>query len=140
MAGDHKLQLLKGVPLFSQCSKANLARIAALVDEMQFPAGRVLMREGRTGDEFFIIMEGRVRVERGGRQIDTMGPGEFMGEIALVDHRPRTATITCETPCTLLVLGHREFHTLLADTPGIADAVLRALAQRLRNLEPRASL
>jgi len=139
MAKDQKLALLGRVPLFSRCSKTNLARIARLVDEVELPAGKILMREGRLGNEFFIIVEGTVRVERGGRRIDTMGPGEFLGEIALIDHRPRTATAVCETPCRLLVLAHREFHSLLAGSPGIALAVLQALGERLRALEPQAA-
>ena len=139
MEKDRKLELLRSVPLFSACSKTNLARIARLVDEIELPAGHVLTQQGRTGNEFFIIVDGTVRVDRDGRRIDTVGPGDFLGEIALIDHRPRTATATCETPCRLLVLAHREFHTLLADTPSIASAVLKALAERLRGLEPDAA-
>jgi len=139
MEKDRKLELLRSVPLFSACSKTNLARIARLVDEIDLPAGHVLTQQGRTGNEFFIIVDGTVRVDRDGRRIDTVGPGDFLGEIALIDHRPRTATATCETPCRLLVLAHREFHTLLADTPSIASAVLKALAERLRALEPQAA-
>jgi CRP/FNR family cyclic AMP-dependent transcriptional regulator len=139
MEKDQKLELLRAVPLFSNCSKASLGQIARLVDEVSLPAGRVLMREGRLGDEFFVIVEGKVRIERGGRRVDIEGPGDFLGEIALVDHRPRTATAICETPCRLLVLGHREFHTLMAQSPAISNAVLKALAERLRNLEPQAA-
>jgi CRP-like cAMP-binding protein len=139
MERDQKLQLLRAVPLFANCSKASLTQIARLADEVSLPAGRVLMQQGRVGDEFFVIVEGKVRIERDGRRIDIEGPGDFLGEIALVDHRPRTATAICETPCRLLVLGHREFHTLLADSPPIATAVLKALAERLRNLEPQAA-
>ena len=139
MEKDRRLELLRSVPLFSACSKTNLARIARLVDEIDLPAGHVLTQQGRTGNEFFIIVDGTVRVDRDGRRIDTVGPGDFLGEIALIDHRPRTATATCETPCRVLVLAHREFHTLLADTPSIASAVLKALAERLRALEPQAA-
>jgi CRP/FNR family cyclic AMP-dependent transcriptional regulator len=139
MEKDQKLQLLRAVPLFANCSKASLGQIARLVDEVNLPAGRVLMREGRVGDEFFVIVEGKVRIERGGRRVEIEGPGDFLGEIALVDHRPRTATAICQTPCRLLVLGHREFHTLMADSPAISSAVLKALAERLRNLEPQAA-
>lgn len=139
MEKDQKLQLLRAVPLFSNCSKASLAQIARLVDEVSLPAGRVLMQQGRVGNEFFVIVEGKVRIERDGRRIDIEGPGDFLGEIALVDHRPRTATAICETPCRLLVLAHREFHTLLAESPAISNAVLKALAERLRNLEPQAA-
>jgi CRP/FNR family cyclic AMP-dependent transcriptional regulator len=139
MEKDQKLQLLRAVPLFANCSKSSLGQIARLVDEVSLPAGRVLMREGRLGDEFFVIVEGKVRIERGGRRVEVEGPGDFLGEIALVDHRPRTATAICDTPCRLLVLGHREFHTLMAQSPAISSAVLKALAERLRNLEPQAA-
>lgn len=139
MEKDRKLEGLSRVPLFSACSKTNIARIARLVDEIDLPAGRALTQQGRVGDEFFIIVDGTVRVERDGRRIDTLGPGDFLGEISLIDHRPRTATATCETPCRVLVLAHREFHTLLADAPGIATAVLKSLAERLRALEPQAA-
>jgi len=139
MEKDQKLQLLRAVPLFSACSKAALAQIARLVDEVSLPAGRVLTQQGRYGSEFFVIVEGKVRIERDGRRIDVEGPGDFLGEIALIDHRPRTATAICETPCRLLVLAHREFHTLLGTSPAISNAVLKALAQRLRNLEPQAA-
>lgn len=139
MEKDQKLQLLRTVPLFANCSKASLTQIARLADEVSLPAGRVLTQQGRTGNEFFVIIEGKVRVERDGRRIDIEGPGDFLGEIALVDHRPRTATAICETPCRLLVVGHREFHTLLAQSPAISNAILKALAERLRNLEPQAA-
>ena len=139
MERDQKLQLLRAVPLFSNCSKASLAQIARLTDEVSLPAGRVLMQQGRLGNEFFVIIAGKVRIERDGRLIDTEGPGDFLGEIALIDHRPRTATAICQTPCRLLVLAHREFHTLLAGSPAISNAVLKALAERLRNLEPQAA-
>jgi CRP-like cAMP-binding protein len=136
MERDQKAGLLRRVPLFGDCGKRDLGRIGRLVDEVTMPAGRVLMEQGRSGDEFFVIVEGRVRVERDGRPLATLGPGDFLGEISLIDHRPRNATATCETECRLLVLGHREFHTLLADEPRIAVAVMRSLAQRLRSLEP----
>jgi CRP-like cAMP-binding protein len=139
MEKDHKIELLRGVPLFSACSKDSLKRIVGLVDEIDLPAGHVLTEQGRLGAEFFVIVNGTVRVMQDGRLVNTIGPGGFLGEISLVDHRPRTATATCETPCRVLVLGHREFHTLLADTPSIAVAVLTALAERVRTLEPKAA-
>lgn len=139
MEKDQKLQLLRAVPLFANCSKASLVQIARLADEVDLPAGRVLTQQGRVGNEFFVIVEGKVRIERDGRRIDTEGPGDFLGEIALVDHRPRTATAICETPCRLLVVAHREFHALLAESPAISNAILKALAERLRNLEPQAA-
>ena len=137
MENDTKLDLLRRVPLFGECAKTDLSKIERLVDEMDLPAGHVLTQQGRVGNEFFIIIDGKVRVDRDGMRIDTLGPGDFLGEISLVDHRPRTATAVCETPCRVLVLGHREFHTLMADEPGIAEAVMRSLAERLRRMEPQ---
>lgn len=137
MEKDQKLEFLRGVPMFTGCTKSNLSRISRLVDEVDLPAGRELIRQGRIGNEFFVIVKGTVEVFRDGRLIDTLGPGDFLGEIALIDHRPRTATAVCKTDCTLLVLAHREFHTLLEDSPGIATAVMRSLAERLRALEPQ---
>jgi CRP/FNR family cyclic AMP-dependent transcriptional regulator len=138
LATDKKAELLRRVPLFADCSRVDLTKIERLVDEMEMPAGHVLMQQGRAGDEFFVIVEGKVRVDRDGMRIDTLGPGDFLGEISLVDHRPRTATAVCETPCRVLVLGHREFHTLMADEPRISQAVMRSLAERLRKFEPQA--
>jgi len=137
MENQTKQALLRGVPLFADCAKVDLTKIERLVDEMELPAGHVLMEQGRAGSEFFVIVEGKVRVDRDGMRIDTLGPGDFLGEISLVDHRPRTATAVCETACRVLVLGHREFHTLMADEPSIAQAVMRSLADRLRKLEPQ---
>jgi CRP/FNR family transcriptional regulator, cyclic AMP receptor protein len=137
MEKDQKLEFLRKVPLFAGCTKTNLSRISRLVDEIELPAGRVLMQQGRVGSEFFVIVNGTVEVFRDGRQIDSLGPGDFLGEISLIDHRPRTATAVCKTDCTFLVLAHREFHSLLEESPGIAQAVMRSLAERLRALEPQ---
>jgi CRP-like cAMP-binding protein len=138
MADATKTDLLRRVPLFADCPKRDLKKIERLVEDMELPAGHVLTQQGRAGDEFFVIVDGKVRVDRDGMRIDTLGPGDYLGEISLVDHRPRTATAVCETPCRVLVLGHREFHTLLADEPGIAQSVMRSLAERLRKFEPQA--
>jgi CRP-like cAMP-binding protein len=138
MADATKTDLLRRVPLFADCAKVDLTKIERLVEDMELPAGHVLTRQGRPGDEFFVIVDGKVRVDRDGMRIDTLGPGDYLGEISLVDHRPRTATAVCETACRVLVLGHREFHTLMADEPRIAEAVMRSLAERLRKFEPQA--
>ena len=136
MRGDQKLQLLATVPLFARLRGRDLERVGQLADDIDAPAGRVLIREGAIGHEFFVIVHGRVKVERDGKPLKTRGPGEFVGEIALIDEGPRLATVTTETPCRLLVLGHREFHTLLAEQPEIQLLVLKALAERVRQLEP----
>ena len=103
------------------------------------PAGKVLMREGDAGREFFVLVTGTVVIDRGGTRVRTLESGDFFGEIALLAEGPRTATATTEGPATLLVLGHREFHSLMDKYPAIRTCVLDALAKRIRNLEPEAA-
>ena len=136
LKGDRKLKLIAGVPLFAHLRGRDLERVGQLAEEIEVPAGRVLIRQGTIGQEFFVIVEGRVKVERDGELLKVRGPGEFVGEIALIDEGPRSATVTSEIPCRLLVLAHREFHTLLSDHPDIQLLVLKALAERVRQLEP----
>lgn len=136
MSGDGKLDLLRRVPIFASLKTHDLELVGRLADEIDVPAGRALTREGEIGHEFFVIVDGRVRVERNGKLLNTLGTGDFLGEIALVDGRPRTATATTEGPARLLVLAHREFASLLAEYPTIQIEVLQALAQRVRHLDP----
>jgi CRP-like cAMP-binding protein len=133
---DAKLEMLRRVPLLEGLGRKELEEVGRLCDEVDLPAGRVLMREGDSGDEFYLVLEGSVRVDRGGATVATLGPGQFLGEIALVDHGPRTASATCETACRLLVLGHREFNSVMASSQEIRTRVLTALAQRVRHLTP----
>lgn len=137
MAGkDHKLELIRRVPLFEQCGGRDIEKIGQLADEVDVPAGKVLMKEGASAREFFAVIDGSMRVEQNGREIARLGPGDFFGEIALVDGGPRTATVTAEVASRLLVVGHREFHSLLEQNPGIQLQVLQALAKRVRRLAP----
>jgi signal-transduction protein with cAMP-binding, CBS, and nucleotidyltransferase domain len=133
---DQKLELLKRVPLLAGLSGHDIEEVGRLAEEIDVPAGQVLMREGATGDEFFVIVSGSVRLDRGGHAFRTMGPGDFLGEIALVGDTPRTASGTTETPAKLLVVGHREFHSLMERFPTIQKAILQALAARVLNHEP----
>ncbi len=133
---DSKLAMLRAVPLFVGLDEHELEAVGALTDEVDVPAGRELITEGTFGNEFFLILEGRIRIHRAGSTLVTMGPGDFLGEIALIDHGRRTASATCETACRLLVLGHREFHSLLDAQPDIRVHVLEALARRVRQLVP----
>jgi CRP-like cAMP-binding protein len=136
---DQKLELLKRTPLLSDLGRRELAEVERLVDEVDVPAGRVLMREGDAGREFFVLVSGTVGIDRGGTRIRTLEAGDFFGEIALLAEGPRTATATTDGPATLLVLGHREFHSLMDKYPAIRTSVLDALAKRIRNLEPEAA-
>jgi len=133
---DQKLELLKGTPLLAGLNQHDLQEVGRLADEVDAKAGKVLMREGDPGREFFVIIDGTVSIDRGGRHLRTMGPGDFLGDIALVVERPRTATATVETDSRLLVLGHREFHSLMDQFPSIRVSVLESIALRLRDLEP----
>jgi CRP-like cAMP-binding protein len=133
---DQKLAMLHKVPLFAGLKQRELEEIGRLCDEVDMAAGHVMTREGAAGNEFFVIVDGQVRVERGGTLKATLGPGQFFGEIALVDHSPRTATVTCDTDCRLLLLGHHEFHSLMDSRPEIRLVVLESLARRLREVSP----
>jgi len=132
---DQKLELLKRTPLLAGLGRKDIEEVGRLVDEVDLRPGYVLMREGDVGREFFVIIEGQVRIDKGGATIRTMGPGEFIGSIALVTEGPRTATATTETPCRLLVLSHGAFHQLMDQYPSIRLSVLEALATQLRNLD-----
>jgi CRP-like cAMP-binding protein len=136
---DQKLELLKRTPLLSDLGRRELEEVERLVDEVDVPAGKVLMREGDAGREFFVLVTGTVAIDRGGTRVRTLESGDFFGEIALLAEGPRTATATTEGPATLLVLGHREFHSLMDKYPAIRTCVLDALAKRIRNLEPEAA-
>ena len=128
---DAKIELLKRVPLFSDCSKMELQRIARLADELSLPAGRQLTKEGARGQEFVVLAKGRAEVRRKGRRLRELSGGDFLGEIALVADVPRTATVTTLTPVDVLVLTGRDFRTLLRDTPSLQPKVLFALASRV---------
>jgi CRP/FNR family transcriptional regulator, cyclic AMP receptor protein len=136
MAADAKVDALRSVSLFSGLRQRELEQVAQLADEVDLPAGQVLMREGENGNQAFIIGSGEALVERGGRQVATLGPGAVLGEMALVAEGPRVGTVTLTTPAHLFVLAHREFHSLMETVPAVRECVLNEVARRLRELEP----
>jgi CRP-like cAMP-binding protein len=129
---------LAAVPLFEGLSKKQLRRISSLMTRIDRPAGQVLTTEGQPGFEFFIVLEGEVEVRRGDRVIARRGPGEYVGEIALLDRRPRTATAVATTPVSVEVLSRREFMSLLAEATELSEQILATMAQRLADLETQA--
>jgi CRP/FNR family transcriptional regulator, cyclic AMP receptor protein len=131
---NSKAAAIARVPLFSRCSKAELARIAQLADEIDLPAGKTLTKEGTRGREFFVLLEGEADVRRRGQRIATMCGGDFLGEIALVTDVPRTATVTTATASRLLVITDRAFRELMRESPKIQEKVLEAVAARLAAL------
>jgi CRP-like cAMP-binding protein len=129
------VERLSEVQLFSSCTKRDLSRIAALVEEIDAPAGLVLMRQGDPGREAFVIADGRAKVTIRGRRGVKLGPGDCFGEMALLHRAPRSATVTAETDMRLFVLGSREFSHLIDTVPSVARQVLAALAERVRAAE-----
>ena len=130
---------LAEVPLFKGLSKKHLREVSSLATQIKGEAGKVLTREGEQGNEFIIVLDGEVEVREGDQVIATRGAGDYIGEIALLDNRPRTATVVATTPVTLEVIGRREFKTLLNDVPEINEQVLATMAQRLAEHDERAS-
>jgi CRP/FNR family transcriptional regulator, cyclic AMP receptor protein len=128
-------EMLAKVPLFKDLSKKHLQRIAQLTTRLDLPAGKELTKEGDFGHEFLIVLDGEVEVRHGDKVIAERGPGEYFGEIALLDHRPRTATVVAKTPVTVEVIGQREFATMLADEPEVSAQLMSTMAQRLAELD-----
>ena len=128
---DAKVEALKRSPLFHGLAKSELAQLAKETEDLEIGAGKVLCKEGDTAREFFVILEGEVEVTKDGHRLATLGPGDFFGEIALIDHSPRSATVTATTPVRFFVLTSRAFSALLDHNPGVERKVLRALAKRV---------
>ena len=128
---DEKVELIRRVPLFSHCSRRELAEIASIADELDFDEGRKLIAEGDRGREFFVLLEGTAKVTKKRKKLNTLEAGDFFGEIALVSREPRTATVTTTSPARALVITDRAFRALLDRVPEIQVKVLEALATRL---------
>jgi CRP/FNR family transcriptional regulator, cyclic AMP receptor protein len=131
---DKKVESLKRAPLFADLSRKELVQLARLSDDVEVPAGRVLCEEGDRGREFFVLVEGEVEVARKGRRMAALGPGDFVGEISLLEQTPRTATVTAKTPLRFFVLTPQEFQQVLDENPSVERKVLRGLARRVLEL------
>ena len=131
----NKVALLEQIPTLRGLSRKELAQVAGLADEIEVAAGRRLATVGETGREFFIIVEGEadVRTVRG-RKV-RLGPGDFVGEMSLLDGEPRSATVEAVTPMRLLVIGHRDFWRMLSPAPVMTRKIMRALVRRVRDVE-----
>jgi CRP-like cAMP-binding protein len=126
------LEELERMPLFAGCSRRELKRIRAHMSELAIRPSAVLAREGRPGNECFVIVEGRARVALGGETLTTLGPGDLCGEMALLERAPRSATVTAETPMRVYVLNPAEFGALLQDAPLVARRIVRTWSERRR--------
>lgn len=132
---DQKIELLRQVGLFRACSEKELSNIAGICDVVSAKEGDVLCQEGKVGGEFFVIADGKAEVTLRKKHLNTVGPGSFFGEMSLLDHGPRAATVTAGSDMTLLVLDPRQFDSLLKETPSVAYKVMKTLAERLREVE-----
>lgn len=130
-----KEDLLRDVPLFSACTRKELSLISKLADRVEIGAGDVLTQEGSPGREFFVIAEGTAAVDVRGKVVAKLGPGDFFGEMALLDLGPRAATVRAESPMTVYVIEQRDFGRLLDDVPVVARKILAGLAARLRQVQ-----
>jgi CRP/FNR family cyclic AMP-dependent transcriptional regulator len=135
---DAKVEALRRAPLFAGLSHKELAELARHSEDVEVPAGKVLAREGEIGHEFFVVVEGEAEFTRGGQPIDMHQPGDFFGEISLLEHTRRMATVTAATPLRFFVLTEREFRSLVDENPEIELKVLRAAAKRLAALAEQA--
>ena len=127
-----RVELLRRVALFGGLGPRALGELADLMEEIAFPAGRYIVRQGQVGTGFYIITSGRARVERGDRTLNTLGPGAFFGELSLLDQGPRVAHVRAEEPTTVLALPSWEFTKLLERRPKVTIAILKEVARRLR--------
>ena len=130
MRDNPKLRALQSAPLFVGHSKKELAELALVTDELDVPEGKVLASEGAFGHEFFVVLEGSASVTRGSQEIGILGPGDFFGEIALLEDTPRTATVTASTPLRFFVLTRQGFGSVVDRHPSVEAKVREAVAKR----------
>ena len=131
---DRKTELLAAAPLLAAVDAAGLERIAERTVEVTFTDGHVIARQGEVGTGFFLVASGGARVVRDGETIATLGPGDFFGELSVLDGRPRVAQVIAEGETTCLALASWDLEAVIGEQPSVALALLRGLAERLRNL------
>lgn len=129
------LDAVRAIPLFSNCNSKELREIARLGTRVSVPAGRAITTEGEPGRELLVILDGRATCRVKGKRLAHFGPGEFFGEMSLLDKGPRSATVTAESAMDLLVLDGQEFRSLIDASPGVAWKMLASMAGRLRNAD-----
>lgn len=129
------LEHLRSVPLFASCSVKELQRVAKAGTELSVPAGTTIIDQGQAGREAFVVMSGSLTVKRNGKKVATLGTGAMVGELALLDHGPRTASVITETDCSLFVIDQRSFAGVLDTVPSMAHKLLSGLAGRIREFD-----
>jgi CRP-like cAMP-binding protein len=134
---DTYIHHLARVPLFSQCSRAELNRLARRTTDINVPAGKTIVREQQGSYEFFVIVDGQAEVTRAGKKVGALGRGDFFGELGLLDRELRDATVTARTPMEIIVLELRDFEAALEESPRMTRKLLAGMARRLRELDKR---
>jgi len=135
MARDLYIARLKAVPLFGHMAKRELDLLVRQADHLRYPARHQVIKEGTPGEEFWLVIEGNLVVERGGKTVATLGPGDWFGELSVIDAGPRDATITSTTPVELMVIGRRQFWGALQGSPTLMKKVIIGLARRLHEMD-----
>jgi CRP-like cAMP-binding protein len=138
MAADRKLEHLANVRMFSALSKKELNMVAKAADVVTIKAGADIVTEGTTGHEFFLILDGQASVRRGGRKVATLNPGDYFGELSLLDRGPRSATVVADNDVEVAVIGQREFMAVLDQVPAVSHKLLVTMAHRLREADSKA--
>lgn len=134
---NEKTARIEKLPLFRDCSQRELAAVADVLVEEEVAAGGVLTREGQDGGTAYIIVEGDAEVVREGHTLATVGPGEIVGELSLLDQQPRIATVKAVTPLKVLAFSHEDFAKLMSTVPELSQALLSVLAKRVRDLDSK---
>jgi CRP-like cAMP-binding protein len=138
MAADPKIELLSKVQMFSSLNKRELGLIARSADVVTVKPGTEIVTQGTPGHEFYLVVSGQAVVRRNGRKIATLGPGQYFGELALLDRGPRSATVTAESEVELAIISQREFLAVLNQVPAVAYKLLVSMASRLREADTKA--
>ncbi|MFN2463224.1 MAG: Crp/Fnr family transcriptional regulator [Candidatus Dormibacteria bacterium] len=130
---NHKVDMIKKVPLFAHCTGRELEFVSAQMDEVEVKTGSELTHEGKRGHSFFVLLKGSARVVINGQGVGDLSAGDFFGEISMIDMGPATATVTTTSDATLLVLSHQQFRDAIAGNDKLSMQVMQAMAQRLRS-------
>lgn len=132
---DGKLELLQTVPLFANLDQHELQEIGKHADEIQVPAGQVLVTQNASGNSFYVIIEGSADVLRDDQKLAELTEGDFLGEMALLEDLPRSATVVTTSPTRVLEMHRRDFSSVLDDAPHLARKMLATMAHRLRHAD-----
>jgi CRP-like cAMP-binding protein len=127
---------LQGVPLFAACTEEQLFEMARIAERLRIQAGEIILREGRLGRELFVILEGTATVTRDGHVVNILHAGDYFGELAAIEAVPRSATVHATTDLDVLIVGPREFETMM-DMPGFRNALLNGMSRRIREGDDR---